>query len=240
MFTLAQVVPWGRSFDEYRRMFALSETDRERSILGCADGPASFNAEATARGWRVTSIDPLYRHTAAEIRERVTSTFDEVIDQTRRNAHEFVWAEPIPSIDALARLRAAAMNTFLDDYPCGRQDGRYVQGELPSLPFGDREFSVALCSHFLFLYSTQLTADFHIAAARELCRVADEVRIFPLLALGATPSAHVPIVERALRGGGFTVSIDTVAYEFVRGGNQMMRIVTRSAAPAGPGRADGA
>jgi len=40
-------------------MFALTEDDRERAILGCADGPASFNAEATALDWHVTSADPL-------------------------------------------------------------------------------------------------------------------------------------------------------------------------------------
>ena len=27
MFTLDQVVPWGRSFDEYRSMFAIDEAD---------------------------------------------------------------------------------------------------------------------------------------------------------------------------------------------------------------------
>ncbi len=49
MFTLDQVVPWGRSFDEYRNMFALADTDLRSKILGCADGPESFNAEATQR-----------------------------------------------------------------------------------------------------------------------------------------------------------------------------------------------
>jgi hypothetical protein len=44
------------------------------------------------------------------------------------------------------------------------------------------------------MYSTQLDESFHLASVRELCRVADEVRIFPLLALGATPSVHVPVV----------------------------------------------
>jgi hypothetical protein len=34
MFTLDHVVPWGRSFDEYRRMFALTSEDLDRRILG--------------------------------------------------------------------------------------------------------------------------------------------------------------------------------------------------------------
>src|SRR5574337_1283892 len=94
MFTLDQVVPWGRSFDEYRRMFTLSDADLRLRILGCADGPASFNAEATRRGSTVVSSDPLYRLEAVRIRNRIAVTYDHVLDQTRRNAEEFdgcVW-----------------------------------------------------------------------------------------------------------------------------------------------------
>jgi hypothetical protein len=37
---LAEVIPWGRSFDEYRRMFALTDGDLAARVLGCGDGPA--------------------------------------------------------------------------------------------------------------------------------------------------------------------------------------------------------
>src|SRR5262249_62401496 len=96
--------------------------------------------------------------------------------------------------------------------------------ELPSLPFSDSSFDLALCSHFLFLYTTQLGEAFHRAAVREMCRVAMEVRIFPLLALGGTSSALVEPVTNELGAQGFRVSIDDVPYEFQRGGNKMMRI----------------
>ena len=43
----------------------------------------------------------------------------------------------------------------------GRADGRYVEAELPTLPFADRSFDLALCSHLLFLYSVQLGEEFH-------------------------------------------------------------------------------
>jgi hypothetical protein len=43
-FTLDEVVPWGRSFDEYVAMFHLTAEDLEKRILGCGDGPAGFNA----------------------------------------------------------------------------------------------------------------------------------------------------------------------------------------------------
>jgi hypothetical protein len=84
MFTLDHVVPWGRSFDEYRRMFALTGNDLARPILGCGDGPASFNAEATRRGHRVVSCDPIYRFGRSEIQERIAATYDQVLAQTRR------------------------------------------------------------------------------------------------------------------------------------------------------------
>lgn len=152
MFTLDQVVPWGRSFDEYQRMFALSTGDLGRRILGCGDGPAAFNAEATRRGAHVLSCDPLYRYTRAQIAERIEATAPEVLAQTRRNAEEFVWGTPIASVEALGEVRMGAMREFLADYDAGKAAGRYVEAELPSLPFPDGAFDLALCSHFLFLY----------------------------------------------------------------------------------------
>src|SRR5262252_2411216 len=103
MFTLDQVVPWGRSFDEYRRMFALTDDELRLKILGCGDGPASFNAEATRRGSSVISCDPIYRYEAEQIRDRIASTYDEVMEQTRRNAGEFVW-DRIRSVEELCEV----------------------------------------------------------------------------------------------------------------------------------------
>jgi hypothetical protein len=223
MFTLDQIVPWGRSFDEYRRMFALTEHELSLRLLGCGDGPASFNAEATRRGVSVVSCDPIYRYTADQIQARIAATYDEVLNQTRHNTEEFVWTS-ISSVDELGRVRMAAMTAFLQDYPPGQAAGRYLDAALPNLPFADHAFDLALCSHLLFLYSDQLGRAFHLAAVREMSRVAREVRIFPLLALGAKPSPLAAPVAQACRAGGFDVSIEDVPYEFQRGGNQMMRI----------------
>src|SRR5262249_21724633 len=112
----------------------------------------------------------------------------------------------------------------LADYPSGKSEGRYIDAELPSLPFRETAFDLALSSHFLFLYTSQLGETFHRLAIREMCRVASEVRIFPLLTLGATPSPFVTPVAEDCRARGFNVTLETVPYEFQRGGNQMMRI----------------
>jgi hypothetical protein len=181
------------------------------------------NAEATAAGFSIISCDPLYRFTATEIRDRIADTTEVILDQTRRNQHEFVWTS-IRSIEELRELRVSSMERFLDDFETGQQQGRYLDAELPNLPFADGAFGLALCSHFLFLYSEQLTEDFHVAAIREMSRVASEVRVFPLLALGAKRSRHVdPVCER-LRQDGYFVAIEQVPYEFQRGGNQMIRV----------------
>jgi hypothetical protein len=220
-FTLDKVVPWGRSFDEYVAMFALTGADLQQRILGCGDGPAAFNAWHTRQGGRVWSVDPLYRFSADDVRRRIAETYADVMLQTRKNEHEFIWTS-IPSVEELGRIRMAAMEEFLSDFPRGKVEGRYIDGELPHLPFGDKEFDLAVCSHLLFLYSEQLSEDFHVASIRELCRVADEVRIFPLLELGARKSRHLPAVIDRLSSMEYAMTILPTAYEFQRGGNQMM------------------
>ena len=226
MFTLNAVVPWGRSFDEYRRMFSLTDEDLRQTILGCADGPASFNVEALARNVKVISADPLYQWTAADIRRRVAATSADVLEQTRRNHDEFVWRE-FDSVDTLGAARMRAMDLFLADYEQKPGAGRYVAAALPALPFADGAFDIVVCSHFLFLYTAQTTERFHLESVDELCRVGRDVRIFPLLALGATPSPYVPAVVEHLSACGRKVSIEPVPYEFQRGGNQMLRCLGR-------------
>lgn len=223
-FRLEEVVPWGRSFDEYRRMFALSEKDLDGRFLGCADGPASFNAELTKRGGEILSVDPLYQFSREEILSRIEKVFETVLNETRKNAHEFVW-KTIPSVEVLGQIRQDSMNEFLEDYPRGLEEGRYLDASLPELPFSTGEFGLALCSHYLFLYSPHLSLDFHLRSIRELCRVAREVRIFPLLELGSVPSRHLDKIQKKLQEQEYTVSIIPVDYEFQRGGNLMMKVI---------------
>jgi hypothetical protein len=75
----------------------------------------------------------------------------------------------------------AVMRRFLADFPSGLREGRYRAQALPHLDFRDGAFDLTLCSHFLFTYSGQLTLDFHLASIEEMCRVAGEARVFPLL-----------------------------------------------------------
>ena len=219
----AGVHPWGRSFDEYRRMFSLSESDLGLGILGCADGPAAFNCGLTKRGGRIVSCDPLYRLNAADIRARIGETRDRMVAHATKNAHLFVWTT-IPSPEDMGRLRMESMSEFLSDFELGKQQGRYIDQSLPSLDFAPDSFDLAVCSHFLFLYSDEFSRGFHMESALEMCRVAKEARIFPLLDMRGQPSAHLVPMMRQLKKRGWKVSVENVTYEFQRGGNQMLRI----------------
>ena len=226
-FTLSDVVPWGRTFDEYRAMFALSDDDLAKRILGCSDGPAAFNAVATEKGYLVVSADPLYQFSAEEIEARIQQTALTVAEQMRRNAGEFVWTH-FRSVDELIAARMSAMSRFLADYSQGTAEGRYVVACLPELPFAEKAFDLALCSHFLFLYSEQCDTTFHVQSIIELSRTASEVRIFPLLELGGRPSRHLPAVMDSLASAGLDVTLVPVPYEFQKGGNQMLRVSAHS------------
>jgi hypothetical protein len=233
---LSEVIPWGRSLDEYRLMFGLSEKDLAGRMLGCADGPASFNAEATAEGRSIVSCDPIYAFSTEEIRQRVEGCYENVTSQVRLNPEGFVWTY-FRDPDHLGEARLAAMRRFLSDFEKGKAEGRYVTASLPSLPFTDGQFDLALCSHLLFLYSDQLSFEFHRAAIEELLRVAREVRVFPLLNLARRTSPHFEPLQSHLAERGWKTEVCAVPYEFQRGGNRMLRIgkdghATRFAASA--------
>lgn len=223
-FDYPNVVPWGRSCDEYVRMFDLSADDLRRRILGCGDGPASFNAVATRRGARVVSVDPLYALSAEQLRKRIDETFDQVMGQTRHERHRFVW-DAIGSVEELGRIRMSAMEEFLGDFEAGRAAGRYVTGELPGLPFESDAFELALCSHLLLFYAERLDLELHVRSVLELLRVAPEVRVFPLVDVNARPSPHLEPLLGALRSRGHDAEVQGVPYEFQRGGNEMLRVL---------------
>src|SRR5579859_1600993 len=90
---LEKIVPWGRSCEEYRRMFNLSAEDLQSSILDCAGGPSSFNAEMHDCGHVVVSCDPIYRFSPAEISSRIEETHQTILDGIVESRDNFVWQE---------------------------------------------------------------------------------------------------------------------------------------------------
>lgn len=223
---LDQIVPWGRSLSEYRQMFDLSEADLQGRILDCGGGPASFNAEMTQQGYSVISCDPIYQFSVPELQQRIDETYKVILTKVEATKENFVW-EMFRSPEELGQVRMSAMQNFLTDFPTGLEQGRYRICELPNLPFESQKFDLALCSHLLFLYSDQLSYEFHLASILELCRLSPEVRIFPLrLNMTCEISPFVDPIIQALQDRGYSATLQQVPYEFQRGGNQMLQVKT--------------
>nr|WP_229642624.1 SAM-dependent methyltransferase [Waterburya agarophytonicola] len=220
---LDKVVPFGRSLDEYIKMFDLSLEDLQQHILGLGDGPASFNAEGTAKGYNITSIDPIYQFDGVEIKQRFDAVVDNIVDQIIDTPDNWVWSYHKNPQDLKSR-RIKALETFLADYQQGKQENRYKTQALPNLDLADQSYDLALCSHFLFLYSEQFDRDFHIAAIEEILRVSQEVRIFPLLTLMQKTSPHLDFVVDKFSNLGYSTAIVKVPYEFQPGANKMLVI----------------
>ena len=220
---LDKVVPFGRSLNEYTKMFDLSPEDLQQRILGVGDGPASFNAEGTAKGYDITSIDPVYQFDGAGIKQRFDAVVDNIIDQVIATPNNWVWSYHKNPHELKAR-RIKALELFLQDYQQGKQAGRYLTQELPDLNFADKSYDLALCSHFLFLYSEQCDRDFHMAAIKEMLRVSEEVRIFPLLTLMQETSPYVEDAIAKFNSLGYSTSIVKVDYELQPGANKMLVI----------------
>ncbi len=224
---LENIIPWGRSMKEYIGMFNLSKEEiKFQKILGCGDGPSSFNTEVDMEGGSVVSVDPLYAYSKQQIMQRIDDVVDEVMAEVKANMEKFVWKN-IPDPESLLDLRIEAMMEFLMDYEEGKEEGRYIDASLPDLPFEDDRFDLALSSHLLFLYSDHLDERFHIEAVEEMLRVAAEVRIFPLLTLQNIRSPHLDPTMAYLREKGYDVTIEKCAYVFQKGGDEMLRIIKR-------------
>ena len=223
---LENIVPWGRNLQEYKEMFLLTDRDLNSKVLGCGDGPASFNAQVNAVGGNVISIDPTYAFTKEQIASRIDEVADEVMEQVIKKKDDFLWNN-IQSPDTLYSMRMSAMKVFLEDYEQGKEQGHYRFEMLPNLSFEDKHFDLALSSHFLFLYSEHLDEAFHMKAILEMLRVASEVRIFPTITLEGKKSPYLDAIVEQLQSKDYQAEVVKTDYEFQIGGYEMLKIVKK-------------
>ncbi|MEV4312056.1 methyltransferase domain-containing protein [Actinocrispum sp. NPDC049592] len=211
-----------RSAAEYTAMFDLPDLSGV-PVLDCCAGASSFAAESAGE---VVACDPGYRNGYASLADEVEAGLrgvEGIIDDHR---DDFVWSW-YGDRDRRIELRRTAARLFLDDVRDNAN--RYVAGALPCLPFANKSFDVALCSHLLFTWSDVFDEDWHRRALAELVRVARrEVRVFPLVVQGT--GAPVPFLPRLLDELGPAAEVVKVPFCFQRGADEMLRI---SIAPIG-------
>jgi len=217
------ILLWGHSLKAYKKMFSLTDDELKLSILDCCGGPASFNAELTDQGGHVISTDPLFSLNETQIAERIEEVFAQMLAIVREHKDRFLW-EDERSVDKLAQIRHSNIELFLKDFAKGLEEGRYFPDSPPDLHFQHYQFDLALCSHYLFANSPEQTVEYHAAAIENLCDVAKEVRVFPLLdSMGEIPDIVGP-VTKALHDKDLGVEIKAVPYQFQKKGNAMLRV----------------
>jgi SAM-dependent methyltransferase len=220
---LDRVVPFGRTLAEYRSMFNLTDQDLQRQILDIGAGPASFTAEMSSLGYQVTAIDPIYNFSGAEIQQRFDDCVDQIIGQIENTPQDWVWKFHKSPAD-LRATRELALQLFLADYTAGKTAGRYMAGEVPDA-IGNTAYSLILCSHFLLLYTEQLSWEFHRDAVTKLLQQTNELRIFPLLTLMWDRSPYLDKLCEHVEQLGYQTQIVPVEYELQPGGNEMLVIL---------------
>lgn len=221
-FDIDKIVFIGRSYDEYMKMFDLSlDCLKNKRILDCAAGASSFTSKLSTLGYDVIATDVLYDIDPDVLEEKCENDLSKVMHTLSGVEDMYVW-NYFKTPDELRKHRMATYQAFIKHYKNERSN-KYIKSELPKLPFEDDEFSLVISSHFLFLYDDRLSYEFHKDSIQEMLRISKEIRIFPLLGLNGKKSLLVDkIMDGLLKE--VIVEIIKVPYEFMRGGNEMMKI----------------
>jgi len=214
-----------RSYEEYVRMFALTETELvQGSVLDVASGASSFTAEANARGYKAIAADPLFHYDAEYLMRYAAEEIETSTAKLTSIQGSFDWSfYGDPAQHHERRIKSAEQ--FIADYRSN--PSHYIYAKLPELPFEDHLFQHVLCSHFLFLYADQFDHAFHSAAIHELLRVCAEggrVLIYPLKSL---QWAEYPAMEsfiQSLEHQGHAVSFQTSQLPFIPGSSEYLEI----------------
>jgi len=212
---------WGRTLDEYTKMFSLSDLSPRTKILSIADGPSTFNLELKRNGVHVVSVDPVYKLPI----EKLRACFEESYLFNR----EFFYTYPEKfnlknndEVEGLLSKRRRTFETFIDDYT--QHPSNYQFGKLPLLKFSDKSFDLCLCSNFLFLFEHLFDLEFHLTSTRELLRIATEIRIFPLYNNNGEPSKHLEPVTTFLSENNYKWIIEPNDYHVYKNGNKFLKV----------------
>ena len=222
------VLFFGRTLAEYVNIFDLDLSFWKKSkILDCAAGSASFVAEANKLGIHAIGCDPLYANSLELLIEQ--GRFD-----LKRNI-KFLsgYADSIsdnfyPSIDVREEYATLALNKFLEDYPKGVEENRYVAAKLPELPFDTESFDLVLSSYLLFTYSkiiNEFDYQFHLDSILELFRVSKrEVRIYPVQGSKNELNEYVENLLIDLDKKGIVAELMPLSYKFTQECSLLLRL----------------
>lgn len=213
----------GRTFDEYCKMFHLTENElQNNTFLDCPGGACSFTAEAKKKGITAQASDCEYDKSVSHFEESCQLELDKVRVGFADAKSLFNWSF-YGDLDQLLLYRQKSARLFVQDYY--KNPKSYTNGTLPNLPFPDNTFDIVLSGHFLFLYADRLDYNFHLNALLELTRVAKkEVRVYPLIGLDGSAYADMNRLLNELSQTGAVPKLIQTDFEFLKGSNQCLLI----------------
>ncbi|MCM3172692.1 SAM-dependent methyltransferase [Paenibacillus sp. MER 99-2] len=223
---LERIIFIGRTFEEYRDIFNLSNEDiLNNKILDCPAGACSFTSIANRLGGDVTAADIAYSHPVQQLKKKGLLDVEHGIENIGKVKQNYVW-NYFKTVDELRSSRMGALTDCTDDM-CVNSN-RYLAATLPQLPFQHNQFDITLSAHFLFMYSDRLDLSFHQATIRELMRVTrKEIRVFPILDLASERSTHLDPIINLIEEAGWNYEIQNTGYEFQRNVKQLLRIYNK-------------
>lgn len=222
-FELEDIVLIGRTFEEYYKMFELKEISEDKKILDVASGVSSFCAKANLKGYNVTASDRIYCFSPSEIEEKCARDLELVLEKLPDVKDSYKW-NYFKDIRALRKNRELAYKAFIADFE-EKGNSRYINVGFPKTQFKDDQFAISLVSHFLFLYDEHLDFNFHKKTILELIRItSDEIRIFPIVNLRYKISSFVNKLMKDHEFENYEMKIKKVDYEFLKNGNEMLKI----------------
>lgn len=224
-YTIDDVAFIGRTVREYERIFDLDLGEwTGKSVLDCPGGACAFVAEANARGIDAVGADLVYGTPPDRLRRKCEADVEMAIEGFDGVEDQFVWTF-YDDVEDVRNHWSSAYKTFLADYVDWYDTDRYVPAKLPELPFEDDSFSLVLSAHLLFLYSEDLTHEFHEESLLELARIADEeVRVYPLARFDGQEYPRLDELRQTLEREGYETERQSVPFEFQRGANEMLWI----------------
>ena len=162
-------------FADYKTIFSLSEKDLQDSILEIPDYYSSFNSELTEIGGRVVSCSSLFNLLESEVTETLTIDIKNNIDDfAKKNANT-------PEIvNAFVKKNEKILVKFLNSYKKDVNKTNYIGCDILELPFTEGQFILALCCNNLFGANIDSNFNRDLSLIKELLRVSNQVRIFPL------------------------------------------------------------
>ena len=216
------VIPgWIHGLEEYEQMFDLQPEDYEKRILDFPASISSFNAQIHKKSPHVTSADAIYSKTSKEIREYAQTRFQMYQNYLIQHADDLL-QKGADSLALIFDMWKTNKERFLADYEKGLEARRYQSVIMPSLPYETHQFDLALCSDYVFNRYAQNDCRPQDVVL-ELCRVAQEVRIFPLLTETGKVSEWLGPIMLELQQNNYGIEVREVSFENLKGGNAMMR-----------------